>query len=153
MSIPTILAVLSKGTEAITRLSAWNNRTQGKGALLVEELRDNLVHLDMVAKGETQLANVIDLLSDTQYKMLLGEKFFFNSLKNQKIADYPSLYGTDLASWTNKTTEELIKSIYRKISDLRLRYKNAGESAKYQWGRRVQSIRKRVWLLLKHIEA
>jgi len=106
----------------------------------------------MVAKGHTPLNNVVDYLSIAQYRALLGTKFSFNSLQRKRLADYPSLQGTDMASWPGKTTEQLIKSIYEKVNDLKIRYRSAGETANYQWGRRVHSIRKRIWLLLKHIE-
>ena len=53
--IPDVLSALSRGTEASSRINAWRNRLKGDGALLTEELKDNLIYLDMGAKGETDV--------------------------------------------------------------------------------------------------
>jgi hypothetical protein len=77
--------------------------------------------------------------------------FNFNTLKRGKIAPFPSLAGTDLASWQGKTTEALVESIYDKLNDLKLRYPHVKRSEKYRWRVRVNNIRKRIWLLLRHV--
>ena len=53
--------------------------------------------------------------------------------------------------WGGKDTEELVVSIYDKINEIKIRFPHVGNKTKYRWGVRVNNIRKRIWLLLKHV--
>jgi len=70
-----------------------------------------------------------------------------------KITKYPSLDGTDLSSWGGKETADLIESIYEKINDIKIRFPHVSNNGKYLWGVRVNNIRKRIWLLLRHVSS
>lgn len=153
LTIPTILKSLASAGSAIKELSAWRKRAKGDARLLIGELKDNLTYLDMVAEDEVPLANVIGKISISEYKRLSGEDFNFNMLKRGKISRYPSLTGTDLSSWAGKSTEELVESIYRKLNQLRLRYPHVSKNRNYRWNVRVHNIRKRIWLLLRHVRS
>jgi hypothetical protein len=107
----------------------------------------------MVANDGIPLADVVGKLSVVEYKRLSTEGYSFNKLKKSKITKYPSLQGTDLVKWGGKETEELIVSIYDKINELIIKYPHVGGNPKYRWGVRINNIRKRIWLLLKHVHS
>ena len=120
---------------------------------MIGELKDNLSYLDMVADDGVNLGEVIDKISVIEFKRLSKEGFNFNKMKKSTITKYPSLDGTDLSSWGGKETEDLIESIYEKINDLKIRFPHVSNNEKYRWGVRVNNIRKRIWLLLKHVSS
>ena len=151
ISIPGVLNSLASAGAAVKELTAWWRKAKSDSRSLVGELKDNLIYLDMVAEDGIALGDVIDKISTAEYKRLARAGFNFNTLKKGKIAKYPSLEGTDLASWTGKETETLVESIYDKINDLKLRYPHVGKNEHYRWSVRVQNIRKRIWLLLMHV--
>jgi hypothetical protein len=153
LTIPTILKSLSSAGSAIRELTAWRKRAKGDAKLLIGELKDNLTYLDMVAEDDVPLGNVIKKISIAEYKRLSGEDYRFNALKRGKIAKHPSLKGTDLASWAGKSTEELVESIYEKLNQLKIRFPELSNNEKYRWQVRVNNIRKRIWLLLKHVRS
>jgi len=153
ITIPTALKTLSASGSAAASITAWRGRSKGDSRSLVGELKDNLLYLDMVATDDIPLGDVIDKLSMTEYKRLSQEGFNFNRLKRAKVANYPSLQGTDLERLIGKETEDLIVSIYEKINELRIKFPYVASSKKYRWGVRVNNIRKRMWLLLKHVSS
>jgi len=150
-SIPTALQTLSTSGSAARSIAAWWRKSRGDARALVGELRDNLLYLDMVASDDVPLAEVVGKLAVAEYKRLSREGYNFNKLKRSRIADYPSLRGTDLSPWAGKDTEALIESIYDKLNELVIKYPHVGNSSKYRWNVRVNNIRKRIWLLLKHV--
>jgi len=107
----------------------------------------------MVVEDDVDLGDVIDKISTKEFKRLSKEGFNFNNLKKKKIDKYPSLIGTDLSTWNGKETEDLIESIYDKINDLKIRFPHVSKNKKYRWKARVNNIRKRIWLLLKHVSS
>lgn len=150
-SIPAALRSLASAGSALGELAAWRRRAQGDTRALVGELRDNLLYLDMVADEGVPLGDVIDKLSVSEYRRLSREGFNFDSLKRARIAADPSLEGTELASWAGKRTGELVESICDKTNELKIRYPHVGTRSGYRWNVRVNNIRKRIWLLLKHV--
>lgn len=151
LNVPEVLKALSTGASAASAIGAWWRKSRGDARVLVGELRDNLVYLDMVAKGEVDLGEVIDRISVTEYRRLAREGFDFNRLKRTRIEAYASLAGTDLASWAGKDTEALIDAIYARINDLKIRYPHVRDNGRYRWKVRANNIRKRIWLLLRHV--
>jgi hypothetical protein len=153
ITIPTVLKSLSTAGTAATELTSWWRTAKGNTRSLIGELKDNLTYLDMVADDGVAIEDVIEKISISEYKRLNKEGFSFNSLKRTKIASYSSLKNTDLSSWPGKDTGLLVESIYQKINDLKLRYPHLKNNPKYRWPMRVQNIRKRIWLLLKHVNS
>ena len=151
IEVPVILQSLSTGGSALSALTAWTKKAKGDARALIAELKDNLNYLDMVAEDGVDLAAVVNKLSIVEYKRLSKEGYNFNALKKRKIADYDSLKGTDLSSWSGKSTEALIESIFEKLNDLAIKFPHVAENRKYRWSVRVDNIRKRIWLLLKHV--
>lgn len=149
--IPSALKSLASAGSAIKELGSWRRQAKGDARSLVGELKENMSYLDMVAVDDVALADVIGKLSVKQYKRLSHAGYNFNALKRGSIAGHPSLKGTELASWAGKETEELVESIYEKINELIIRYPHVASNAKYRWGVRVNNIRKRIWLLLRHV--
>lgn len=96
---------------------------------------------------------MIDKLSIDEYRRLSKEGYSFNSLKSRKITNYDSLKGTDLSSWTGKSTEQLIDSIFEKLNILKIKFPHVADNSKYRWNVRVDNIRKRIWRLLKQVSA
>jgi hypothetical protein len=153
IEVPTVLESLSAAGSALRALTTWRRKAKGDARALIGELKDNLYYLDMVAEDGVPLATVVGKLSIDEYKRLRNAGYAFNALKRQKIAGYESLKGTDLSSWAGKSTEELIDSIFEKLNILKIKFPHVGESNKYRWSVRVDNIRKRIWLLLKHVGA
>jgi len=153
IEVPVILKSLSTGGSALTALRAWTKKAKGDARVLIAELKDNVRYLDMVAEDGVELGAVVDKLSVVEFKRLSREGYNFNALKKQKIAAYDSLKGTDLSSWSGKSTEALIESIFDKLNDLTIKFPHVAQNSKYRWSVRVDNIRKRIWLLLKHVSA
>lgn len=153
ITIPTALKSLSSAGSAIKELAVWRKGAKGEARSLIGELKDNMSYLDMVAEDGVELGNVIEKISVSEYKRLSKDGFSFNALKRGKITKYLSLEGTELASWAGKETEDLVESIYDKINGLKIRYPHVSKSKKYRWNARVNNIRKRIWLLLKHVRS
>lgn len=151
IEVPAVLQSLSTAGSALSAFATWRKKARGDARALIGELKDNLTYLDMVAEDGVELGAVIDRLSIAEYRRLAREGYDFNALKKQKIAGYESLQGTDLATWAGKSTEELIDSIFEKLNDIKIKFPHVSESGKYRWGVRVDNIRKRIWLLLRHV--
>ena len=153
ISIPTALKGLSASGSAAKSITSWWKKSKGDSRSLIGELKDILLYLDMVATDDVPLGDVIDKLTVSEYKRLSKEGFNFNNLKKSKIAKYASLQGTDLMKWGGKETEDLIISIYDKVNELLIKFPHVRRNKKYRWGVRVNNIRKRIWLLLKHVNS
>jgi hypothetical protein len=153
LEVPAVLQSLASAGSALSALTAWTRKAKGDSRALIGELKDNLYYLDMVAEDGVALSVVVNKLSIAEYKRLSKEGYNFNALKKKKIASYDSLKGTDLSSWSGKTTEDLIESIFEKLNLLKIKFPHVGENSKYRWNVRVDNIRKRIWLLLKHVSA
>ncbi len=153
LTIPTILKSLASAGSAIKELTAWRKRAKGGARLLIGELKDNLTYLDMVAEDSVPLGDVIKKISVAEYKRLSGTDYNFNTLKRGKISKYASLKGSDLYSWAGKNTGDLVESIYDKLNELKIRYPHVSKHERYRWSVRVNNIRKRIWLLLRHVRS
>jgi len=153
IEVPVVLQSLSSAGSALSALTAWTKKAKGDSRSLLAELKDNLSYLDMVAEDGVELGAVVDKLSVVEFKRLSREGYNFNALEKQKIAAYDSLKGTDLSSWSGKSTEALIESIFDKLNDLTIKFPHVAQNSKYRWSVRVDNIRKRIWLLLKHVSA
>ena len=151
LTLPTALQVYSSSGAALRALAVWRRQLKGDKRALVMELGDNLTFLDMVADDKVPLADVVEKLSSDEFERLAKSGFNFNTLKRGRIESFPSLEGTNMASWPGKTTEELVGSIYDRLRDLKLVYPHLGHDKAYRWGVRVNNIRKRIWLLLRHV--
>ena len=150
--IPAAIRSLSSGGSAVRSITSWWRKSKGDSRALIGELKDNLIYLDMVAVDHVPLGDVIDKISVAEFRRLSREGYNFNKLKKSRIAKYPSLQGTDLQKWQGKESEQLIESIYDKLNEIKIRYPHVANNKKYRWGVRVNNIRKRIWLLLKHVE-
>ena len=151
LAVPAVLRALGDSTRAAKALAAWRRRARGDQRALVMELTDNLALLDLVAEEGVPLGDVVGRLSTADYDRLAKAGFDFNALQRRRIRHFPSLDGTDLRYWPGKSTAELVESIYRKLRDLKLRYPHLADDAGQRWGVRVNNIRKRTWLLLRHV--
>lgn len=151
ISVPTVIQAFSTGTAASRSFVTLWRQSKGDSRALIGELRDNLAYLDMVAEDGVDLGEVVEKLSVAEFRRLSKAGFNFNKLKKARIASYPSLEGTHLSSWRGKTTAALIESIYEKINELKIRYPHVKENPRYRWNVRVNNVRQRIWLLLKHV--
>lgn len=91
---------------------------------------------------------VIPRFSTTVFDRLNEVGFDFDSLTRKKIALYPGIERTDLASWPGKSTAELVENIYDKIKELRSRHEFTPEHPLNR--RLLANIHKRILLLLRH---
>lgn len=151
IAIPTALKSLASAGSAIRELTAWRKRARGDARAIVGELKENLGYLDMVAEDGVPLGDVIRKISNQEYKRLAKAGYDFDGLKKGRIRSYSSLKGTELDSWSGKSTEDLVESIYDKIGQLIIRYPHVSNNKNYRWTVRVNNIRKRIWLLLRHV--
>ncbi|HDS01487.1 MAG TPA: hypothetical protein ENO07_05650 [candidate division Zixibacteria bacterium] len=151
VSIPTVLKALSSAGTAMKEFGAWKARARGDERALIAELKDNLHYLDLVAEDGVLLREVVGKLSVAEYKKLANRGFNFDTIKKKPIENYPSLAETDLAAWPGKHTGELIESIYDKINELKIKFPYVENNKHYRWNARVNNIRKRIWLLLRHV--
>lgn len=152
ITLPVVLEVFAKTGNAIKGFVSWGKQTKGDARAIILEMKDNLTYLELVTIDGIDLGEVIEKMSLSEYKRLSKEGFNFNSLKRGKIKKYSSLEGTELSSWVGKDTEDLVKSIYDKIGELKIRYPHVSDSKKYRWNARVNNIRRRIYLLLKHVQ-
>ena len=118
IAIPTALKSLASAGSAIRELTAWRKRARGDARAIVGELKENLGYLDMVAEDGVPLGDVIRKISNQEYKRLAKAGYDFDGLKKGRIRSYSSLKGTELDSWSGKSTEDLVESIYDKIGQL-----------------------------------
>jgi len=153
LEVPAILQSLSSAGSALSALTAWTKKAKGDARALIGELKDNLYYLDMVTEDGIELAAVVNKLSIAEFKRLSREGYNFNALEKKKIASYESLTGTDLSSWSGKSTEALIESVFEKLNLLKIKFPRVADDSKYRWSVRVDNIRKRIWLLLKHVSS
>ena len=133
ITIPTALKTLASSGSAAKSITAWWRKSKGDSRALIGELKDNLLYLDMVANDGVPLADVVDNLSNVEYRRLSKEGFNFNKLKKSKIVSYPSLRGTDLEKWGGKDTADLVESIYAKVNEMKIRFPHVGSNKKYRW--------------------
>ena len=153
IEVPAVLQSLSSAGSALSALTAWRKKARGDARALIGELKDNLYYLDMVAEDGVELAAVVNKLSIKEYKRLSTEGYNFNALEKKKISRYESLKGTSLSAWSGKSTEDLIESVFEKLNLLKIKFPHVAENSRYRWSVRVDNIRKRIWLLLKHVSA
>ncbi len=149
-NIPTALKSLASAGSAISEISKWLKRSKGDSRSLLSELKDNLTYFDLIINDNIPINDILDKISCEEFLRLSKEGYNFNSLKDCKIPNYPSLQKTALASWAGKDTEDLVESIYDRIKDLKIRYPLVADKENYRWNIRVNNIRKRIWLLLRH---
>jgi len=153
IEVPAVLQSLSSAGSALSALTAWRKKARGDARALIGELKDNLYYLDMVAEDGIELAAVVNKLSNKEYKRLSTEGYNFNALEKKKISRYESLKGTSLSAWSGKSTEDLIESVFEKLNLLKIKFPHVAKNSRYRWSVRVDNIRKRIWLLLKHVSA
>lgn len=151
LETPSILKSVKAAGGAYRALTRWRRQATGDARALVDEVENNLRHLDLVADGDAALADIVDKLDTREFDRLLRDGFDFDRLKRTRIPEWASLAGTDLAAWRGKSTEALVRAIYRMIKDMRVKYPYAANNPKYRWSVRVQNARKRCWLLLRHL--
>lgn len=153
ITLPVALKYLATAGTAIKKFALWGKKAKGDARSLILEIKDNFSYLELVAIDGVDLGEVIEKMPISEYQRLSKEGFSFNSLKKEKIKNYPSLDGSDLSSWVGKDTEDLVGAIYDKIIELKIRYPHVSASKKYRWNVRVNNIRKRIFLLLKHVQS
>ena len=153
IEVPAVLQSLSSAGSALSALTAWRKKARGDARALIGELKDDLYYLDMVAEDGVALAAVVNKLSIKEFKRLSTEGYNFNALEKKKISRYESLKGTSLSAWSGKSTEDLIESVFEKLNLLKIKFPHVAENSRYRWSVRVDNIRKRIWLLLKHVSA
>lgn len=152
ITLPVVLENLAQARNAINGLVSWGKKAKGDVRSIILEIKDNFHYLELVAIDGVDIGDVIEKMPVSEYMRLSSEGFNFNLLKRGKIKNYPSLDRTDLSSWVGKDTEDLVKSIYDKIIELKIRYPHVSDNKRYRWNVRVNNICKRIFLLLKHVQ-
>lgn len=149
-NLPTLFKALSTAASGLNAFTDWRRQTKGDSRAIIEELKENSRYLWLVLEDDVGIDVIVEHLNTVEYDRLCKSGFDFNALKRTTIGRYPSLTGTDMASWQGKETQQLVANIYDKIKDLKIRYSYAKNNKKILWKQRVKNIQKRILLLLIH---
>jgi len=149
-NIPTIFKAIATAASGLKAFTDWRSQTKGDSRAIIEELKENSRYFWLVLEDDSAIDKIISQLDTKEYDRLCKSGFDFNALQRKKIAVYPSLNGTDMASWQGKETEQLLSNIYDKIKDLKIQYRYSKTNKKILWKQRVKNIQKRILLLLLH---
>ena len=151
-NIPGILKSIATMYSGLNAFSDMRAKTRGNARSLVEELKENSRLCWLVIEEDVGVTKIIPQLSHAEFDRLNKAGFDFNALKRKKICKYPQIDKSDLASWSGKSTHDLIENIYDKIKDLKTTYKYSPHSEKHRWKARIINIQKRILLLVKHLK-
>lgn len=116
---------------------------------LIAELEENYRTSIRVVKDGADPNAAILIFSTSEFDRLQKSGMNFNQLKISKIEGFSGIEKTDLASWPGKNTGDLVKSIYRKIKDLRSLNTLTPKNPMIR--RRVINVHKRITLLAGHL--
>lgn len=139
---------LVTAAKAMASFDAFRKGRRGEVRALIEELKENSRLCFRVVVDGVDHRLVIPRFSTTVFDRLNEAGFDFDSLTRRKIALYPGIERTDLASWPGKSTAELVENIYDKIKELRSMHEFTPEHPLNR--RRLVNIHKRILLLLRH---
>lgn len=131
--------------------NAFRKGRKGDARALIEEMKENSRLCFRSINDGVEVALTIPEFCTAEFDRLNKTGFNFNGLKGGKIASYPGLQTTDLASWSGKTTIELIQNLYDKIKNLKSLHKFKPNHPTLR--RRLINIHKRILLLLRHADA
>lgn len=148
--LPALQGVLTS-VKAMASFDAFLKGRRGDIRALVEELKENSRLCFRVVDDGVEPNLVIPRFSTAEYDRLNKAGFNFNALKRDKIPYFPGIELTNLSSWPDKSTSDLVWNIYDKIKNIRSVNEFVPESP--QLRRRIINIHKRVLLLLRHTES
>lgn len=148
--IPALQGLIT-ATKAMASFDAFRKGRKGDVRSLIEEIKENSRLCFRVVDDGVDHKTIVPRFATTVFDRLNQAGFDFNSLKRQKIAQFPGIEGTDLASWPGKLTAKLVENIYDKIKDLRSRHEFMPDQSLNR--RRLINIHKRILLLLRHQRA
>ena len=150
-SVLPALQGLSTVAKAMSAFDAFRKGLKGDRRALIEELKENSRICFHIVRDNVDLGLSIPKFSTAEFDRLNKAGFNFNVLKRSLISHFPSLAGTDLATWPGKSTAELVQNIYDKIKTVRTAHELTPNDPMLR--RRVHNIHKRVLLLLRHVAA
>lgn len=151
-SLPTVLSLITTAAKAMNWFSDLQKTTKGEVRALIEELKENSRLCFRVVEDGVSPEEVIPKFSTMVFDRLNENGFDFNATKRKCIPALEGIEETDLASWSGKSTQELIENIYDKIKDIRS-LQLASASTTRRLGPRVINIHKRILLLLRHAKS
>lgn len=134
--------------KAMASFDAFRKGRKGDARALIEELKANSRLCFRIIEDGAAPATIIGNFSTSEFDRLNKAGFNFNGLKSQRIPAFPWIANTDLASWSGKTTSELVENIYDKIKNIQSIQQFAPDNASVL--RRIKNIHKRLLLLLRH---
>jgi hypothetical protein len=152
MGIGEALKGLETGHKALDALTAWRKKARGDARALAGEVRENYRFIDMMHSDGVALDQVIAQISLDEFKRLSREGYNFDALRRAKIPNDDSIAKTELRSFRGKSTSYLVENIYDKLADLKAKYPLLRDSDQYDWPRGVANIRRRLLLLINHLE-
>lgn len=147
--LPALEGFIS-AAKAMASFDAFRKNRKGDARALIEELKANSRLCFRVISDGVSPETVIPHFVITEFDRLNKAGFNFNLLQRSRIPHFPGIEKTDLASWTDKTTEALIVNIYDKIKNVQSIHQFASGNASVR--RRIINIHKRILLLLRHAE-
>ncbi len=145
--LPALTGVITTA-KAMASFDAFRKGRKGDIRALIEELKENLRLCLHVINDKIDHKIVISKFATTEYDRLNRAGFNFNALQSKKIAVFPGIEKTDLASWPGKSTAALVENIYDKIKSLKSAHAFTPTSLTNR--RKLINIHKRILLLLRH---
>ena len=152
IDIKTVLSSLPLAVDTIETIVELVQKRKGDERLLLEEMKENLRLCRLVVEQGTAPMKIVPRLSTLEYDRILGTPFNFNRLKKGKIRSTKKLASSDLSSFIGKRTADLIVNIYDRVKDLKTTYDVDRYNASIQWYRRIVNLRRRILLLMWHLD-
>ena len=147
-SIAPFLSLIGTAASAMHWFTDLRKKTRGEVRALVAELKENSRLCFRVVEDGVDADKVISRFSTAVFDRLNESGFDFNAVQRQRIPAFEGLDKSDLASWADKSTHQLIENIYDKIKDIRILHATGVERRRL--GPRLINIHKRILLLLRH---
>ena len=152
-SIAAIFSGLSSATSTARVFREILRGKKGDTRALLEEVKENLGLCWMVVERDTDPIKIIPELAHSEYDRLLRTGFNFDSLQRKRIQASQRLAESDLSSFIDKQTKDLVENIYDKIKTLKRIYRVDKGNPRIRWRRRIVNVQKRMLLLMEHLRS
>ena len=151
IDIRTVFSSLPLVVDTVETIVELIQKRKGDERVLLEEIKENLRLCRLVVEQATVPMKIVPRLSTAKYDEILKTRFDFNHLNGRKIRSTKKLASSDLSFFIGKRTADLIENIYDRIKDLKTTYDVDRHNTGIQWYRRIVNLRRRILLLMWHL--
>jgi hypothetical protein len=147
-----IFSGLSSAAAAARALKELLQRSKGPRRALLLELKKNLLLLDLHARGNGSVDQVVNRLETARYEQAVASEFDFSSFSRRKVNAEAVRGSPALRPYVCWTTEQLFESVYLKIHALKnLAALGARRGGRVRMDTRLRNLVRLMLLLLRHI--